>query len=120
MRNTDFIFGLVVYTGHETKIMMNSTGSHMKKSKVEVMMNKFVIGMFIFMIILCLTASIYSACWDVLFQADTPYLRWDVDNLLESKNFWYKLLLSFGNWILIFVDFVPISLLVTMEGVKFW
>lgn len=83
-------------------------------------MNKFVIGMFFFMVILCLTASIYSACWDVLFQADTPYLRWDVDDLLESNNFWYKLLLSFGNWILIFVDFVPISLLVTMEGVKFW
>jgi magnesium-transporting ATPase (P-type) len=35
LRNTDWIIGCVVYTGHETKIMLNSTGSKAKFSRLE-------------------------------------------------------------------------------------
>ena len=35
LKNTDWIYGVIVFTGHDTRIMKNSTGSRAKKSKVE-------------------------------------------------------------------------------------
>ena len=40
LRNTAFIYGVVVYVGHNTKIMMNSTVSKVKVSRNERMLNK--------------------------------------------------------------------------------
>ena len=39
LRNTDFIFGLILYTGPDTKIMLNSVKAKPKKSKLEKFMN---------------------------------------------------------------------------------
>ena len=33
LRNTEWVLGLAVFTGHETKIMKNSSGSSQKRSK---------------------------------------------------------------------------------------
>jgi magnesium-transporting ATPase (P-type) len=35
LKNTEWVYGVAVYTGHETKIMKNNTGSKNKKSDVE-------------------------------------------------------------------------------------
>jgi phospholipid-transporting ATPase len=35
LKNTEWVYGIAVYTGHETKIMKNNTGSPNKKSDVE-------------------------------------------------------------------------------------
>ena len=36
LRNTEFVWGIVMYTGHESKIMKNSSKSRVKMSKIEV------------------------------------------------------------------------------------
>jgi magnesium-transporting ATPase (P-type) len=38
----------------------------------------------------------------------------------KSTGFAYLLIQQVGTWILIFTNFVPISLMVTVELVKFW
>lgn len=43
LRNTEFIYGVVVFTGHETKIMKNSVRTQSKQSKLEKQMNIFII-----------------------------------------------------------------------------
>jgi magnesium-transporting ATPase (P-type) len=43
LRNTDFVMGLVLYTGHDTKIMLNSGCPHMKQSKTDQYLNKFIL-----------------------------------------------------------------------------
>ena len=35
LRNTDFIYGVVIFTGHDTKVMQNSTAPPSKRSKIE-------------------------------------------------------------------------------------
>lgn len=38
----------------------------------------------------------------------------------DSTPYWQLLIQQCGTWILIFTNFVPISLMVTLELVKFW
>lgn len=42
-QNTDFIEGIVVYAGHETKAMLNNSGPRYKRSQLEQQMNYDVI-----------------------------------------------------------------------------
>ena len=35
LKNTDWIYGLVTYPGHDTRIMRNSCGAQVKFSKIE-------------------------------------------------------------------------------------
>lgn len=47
LRNTKYIYGLVCYNGHDTKIMLNSVKARAKKSRVEIIMNKQIIIVFL-------------------------------------------------------------------------
>ncbi|KAH9523120.1 Phospholipid-transporting ATPase IA [Bulinus truncatus] len=40
LKNTSWIYGLVIYTGHQSKLMLNSTTTPLKRSNVEKMTNK--------------------------------------------------------------------------------
>jgi len=40
LKNTEWVYGLIVYTGHDTKIMKNSSKSRTKFSKIENYTNK--------------------------------------------------------------------------------
>ena len=54
LRNTKYIYGLVCYNGHDTKIMLNSVKARAKKSRVEIIMNKEIIIVFLLQVILIL------------------------------------------------------------------
>ena len=41
LKNTDFVEGIVVYAGHESKAMMNNGGPRHKISKVELVDSKY-------------------------------------------------------------------------------
>jgi magnesium-transporting ATPase (P-type) len=43
LRNTEWVYGLVVFTGHETKIMKNSVRSKAKFSKLEKSTNNYIV-----------------------------------------------------------------------------
>ena len=43
LRNTEWIYGVAVYTGHDTKVMMNSTNSKTKMSKIERSSNWYIL-----------------------------------------------------------------------------
>lgn len=117
LRNTKFIIGLVAYTGHDTKIMLNSTKARAKRSKVELLMNKMIITVFIFQLLFCLFSSLFNAFWYLSYQNKLEYLNID-RNGTKDNTFPYNLFVRLGNWLIIFQNFVPISLIVTLEMVK--
>jgi len=39
LKSTQWIIGLVVFTGHETKLMMNSTKAPLKRSRMDILTN---------------------------------------------------------------------------------
>jgi magnesium-transporting ATPase (P-type) len=63
LRNTDYIYGLVVFTGHETKIMKNSVGSRAKFSRLELATNNYILLIMLLQLSISLTGAIGNAVW---------------------------------------------------------
>ncbi|GMG40723.1 unnamed protein product [Ambrosiozyma monospora] len=114
LRNTNWIQGIVIFTGHETKLMRNATATPIKTTDVERIINLQIIALFGILISL----AIVSALGDVLnlkISGDSlGYLHLDGTN--KVKLFFSDILTY---WIL-FSNLVPISLFVTVEIVKYY
>lgn len=117
LKNTEWVFGLPVYTGHDTKVMMNSARSRPKSSKLERQMNKYIV----ISMIIQTTVCFYAACFTVIWQNTSS--NEDSYYYLELKaspfSIFEDILINFGAWFLIMMNFVSISLLVSLEMVKF-
>lgn len=114
LRNTPWIHGVVVFTGHETKLMRNATATPIKTTAVERMLNRQIL----MLIAVLVGLSVVSSVGDVLiriYQGHTlEYLRYDSFN--GASQFFLDLLTY---WVL-YSNLVPISLFVTIEIVKYW
>ena len=64
IRNTSWIIGLVVFTGADTKIMLNGGDTPSKRSKIEKETNFNVVVNFIVLLLMCLIAGIFSGLQD--------------------------------------------------------
>lgn len=74
MRNTEFVYGISVYTGHQTKILENSLKGRPKKSKMELATNRYIILVVLIQLILCLLAALYNCVWVFIFGEKVSYL----------------------------------------------
>lgn len=70
LRNTSWVFGIVIYTGHETKLMKNSTSAPLKRSTVDKMTNRQILLLFIILIVLCLLSAVFSELWSTSHPND--------------------------------------------------
>ena len=119
LRQTDYILGAVIYVGENTKSMLNSPNARSKHSTVEYIMNIQLITIFALQIFISLITSILYL---ILYYSKKEQLYYifsynsEFSKEPKSINLFIKL---GGTWILIFTNFVPISLLVTLETVKF-
>lgn len=123
LRNTEWVYGIVIYTGHDSKIMKNSSKSRTKFSKLETQTNKQIILIFLFQIFICIIGASFNMLWTLRTgQTYHPYLHLESEDDAD-KDFWSGLfadsITRFGTWLLLFANFVPISLIVTLEVVKF-
>lgn len=68
--------------------------------------------------LICFFAACYYMIWYINVSEDLSYLQIDRSGYIDNS-YTYNLFVRLGNWILMFGNFVPISLLVTLEMVKF-
>lgn len=54
LRNTEWVYGIAIYTGHQTKVMMNSSRSAPKYSVIEKKTNQYLIFGIFLQTVLCL------------------------------------------------------------------
>lgn len=113
LKNISWAIGIVCFTGHDTKIMMNNVKAKEKRSLLEIQMNLYIVVVFICLVMFCLVAAVLYIVWIQQWEKDLNYLD------LKARNLVSQFFIRFCNWILIFSNFVPISLLVTVETVKF-
>lgn len=95
--------------------MLNSVRARPKKSTLDVYTGKAVVTTFCILIAICLLSGIVYSSWEASNHAV-------VVKYMKDRNYpWYfNLFVRMGNWILIFGNFVPISLMLTLETVKFF
>ena len=117
LRNTEWVVGVVVYTGHETKIMKNSTNARAKKSKIQISTNKYILLTMLFQFVLSLIASIVGSLWTYFQGGDMWYLYPNGSNNTEGLA--KTISIQTGVWFVALMNFVPISLLVSLEMINF-
>lgn len=112
LKNTDRAYGLVVYTGADTKIVMNSKKPPSKVSNVMKMMNKILYTVFGFQAFICLLFGGLSVNWQDTHAKDHSYL--DLDEEVGAGTYFIKAL----TFLVAYSHLIPISLYVTLEVVK--
>jgi len=120
LSNTDWLVGKVVFTGTETKIQMNSTAKVAKKtSKMHKMVTKILILVLsVFILLVCLSAATNVMYASSDGAAKARYLYLSGPNSDERSDF-VQFLYKAGSFLLIYMNLIPISLMVTMAIVKF-
>uniref|UniRef100_A0A8C6VNT6 Phospholipid-transporting ATPase n=1 Tax=Naja naja TaxID=35670 RepID=A0A8C6VNT6_NAJNA len=111
IRNTQWVLGIVVYTGHDTKLMQNSTKAPLKRSNVDKVTNMQILILFCILLVMALVSSVGALLWNRTHGE----VIWYFDSNVLSTNFGYNLL----TFIILYNNLIPISLLVTLEVVKF-
>ena len=126
LRNTEWTIGIVIYTGHNCKLMKNAKDPILKMSSVEKLLNKLLVGILFLQIILsiisCICHSIYyNQKEDIIISSDR------INNEERLINSWidylpFKLsvdsILTFFTYLLLLNTMIPISLIITLELVK--
>ncbi|KAI5207027.1 phospholipid-translocating P-type ATPase [Aureobasidium subglaciale] len=114
LRNTPWVHGIVVFTGHETKLMRNATATPIKKTAVERLVNLQILMLGGILV----TLSIISSIGDLTMRATSGKKMWYLayTPVNGGKQFFSDF---FTNWVL-YSNLVPISLFVTIEIIKYW
>ena len=71
LRNTPWLYGLVVFTGHDTKLLRNATATPIKRTAVERQVNVQILFLFGILLLLSLASTIGSSVRTVSLQHDS-------------------------------------------------
>ncbi|KAL2899777.1 Phospholipid-transporting ATPase 1 [Bienertia sinuspersici] len=128
LKNTEWVIGVVVYTGQETKAMLNSAASPAKRSKLESHMNRETLWLSVFLLIMCSVVALGMGLWLQRHKEQLdrlPYYRKRYFTSGRKAGKTYKFygipmetFFAFLSSIIVFQIMIPISLYITMELVR--
>ncbi|XVF25350.1 hypothetical protein REPUB_Repub13aG0205600 [Reevesia pubescens] len=126
LRNTDYIYGVVIFSGHDTKAVRNSTGSPSKRSRIERKMDHIIYLLFSMLLLVSLVSSVGSSMFMRHEMADWWYLQLpDGSNSEKDDDKFFNLskpvksaILQFIRALVLYGYLIPISLYVSIEVVK--
>jgi phospholipid-transporting ATPase len=105
---------VVVFTGHETKLMMNSSTTPIKSTKVQHMVNSQIL----FLLLCLLLISVAGAMGQLYAELNSDFNRGILLNP-QDRNPWFPdFPLNILTYIILFNNLIPLSLVVTVEFVK--
>ncbi|KAF2770332.1 aminophospholipid-translocating P4-type ATPase [Teratosphaeria nubilosa] len=114
LRNTEWVVGVVAFTGEETKIMLNSGITPSKRARISKDLNWDVIYNFIILFIMCLVAAIVEgSTWG---QARTSIRYFEFGSYGGSPGL--NGFITFWAAIILFQNLVPISLYISLEIIR--
>ncbi|RCV21539.1 hypothetical protein SETIT_4G147300v2 [Setaria italica] len=123
LRNTDYIYGAVIFTGHDTKVMQNATDPPSKRSKIEKKMDKIIYLLMSSLLMIALLGSVFFGIWTKEDLRDGEIKRWYLRP--DATTIFYDpkraALASFFHLLtalMLYSYFIPISLYISIEMVK--
>ncbi|WVZ81117.1 hypothetical protein U9M48_028533 [Paspalum notatum var. saurae] len=123
LRNTDYIYGAVIFTGHDTKVMQNATDPPSKRSKIEKKMDKIIYLLMSSLLMIALLGSVFFGIWTKEDMRNGELKRWylrpDATTIFYDPEraalaSFFHLLTS----LMLYSYFIPISLYISIEMVK--
>ncbi|XP_014652933.1 PREDICTED: phospholipid-transporting ATPase FetA-like [Ceratotherium simum simum] len=115
IRNTDWCYGLVIYTGPDTKLMQNCGKSTFKRTHIDHLMNVLVVWIFLFLGSMCFILAIGHGIWEnkkgYYFQNFLPWKEYVSSSVVSA-------ILIFWSYFIILNTMVPISLYVSVEIIR--
>lgn len=119
LRNTTYVYGVVVFTGHDSKVMQNSTNSPSKRSRVEQKMDNIIYLLFTLLVVISLVSSIGFAVKTKNDMPDMWYLRPDdTEDMYDPNKSAVSGLIHLVTALILYGYLIPISLYVSIEVVK--
>ncbi|KAF5466412.1 hypothetical protein F2P56_016338 [Juglans regia] len=119
LRNTAYVYAVVIFTGHDSKVLQNATDSPSKRSTIEKKMDYIIYILFTFLVVISLISSIGFAVKTKYQVPDWWYLQpQNTDNLFDPNrpalSGFYHLITA----LILYGYLIPISLYVSIEVVK--
>lgn len=112
LRNTTWAIGVATYTGTETKLRMNLMGRVNKQSKIERIVNQYIVYIISFQFLLCLVSAVLYGLWSAHNYTDNFYLGEDAYGSVLSG------FLTYFTYFLLLNTMLPISLIISLELLK--
>jgi len=118
LKNVDYVYGIVLYSGHDTKLMQNIGHSSLKMSSIDKKLNYIILVIFI----ICIIINIISSICGISFRnSNMPnYEKSEIkaDYLFyfrnkESKKNYLEIIRIIVNNFLIYSTFIPISIIIS-------
>lgn len=114
LRNTKWAVGMVVFTGSDTKIMINAGITPTKQSRISRELNYYVIINFIVLFIICFVAGVVNG---VYYSKDLKSRDYYEFGTIGGTP-WRNGIISFVVAVILYQSLVPISLYITIEIIK--
>ena len=114
LKNTQWVIGIVVYSGSDCKIMKNSKDPVTKYSSVEKLMNQALIYIFIFQGVLCIFSAILRGYYYNKNNLKKAHDSFGYTMYSYTKESFF----NYFTYLLLLNTLIPISLIITMEVVK--
>ncbi|XP_073142453.1 probable phospholipid-transporting ATPase 8 [Henckelia pumila] len=123
LRNTEYVYGVVVFTGHDTKVMQNATDPPSKRSKIERKMDKIVYILFGLLILVSFMGSFFFGITTKNDIHDGKVQRWYLQPerttvFYDPKRAALAAFFHFLTGLMLYGYLIPISLYVSIEMVK--
>ncbi|XP_029821521.1 phospholipid-transporting ATPase IK [Manacus vitellinus] len=111
IRNTDVCYGLVIYAGFDSKIMRNCGKIKRKKTKLDRMMDRLVVVIFLLLLVTSLGLAVASGFWARTFQEKHSYLAAVYRNTSPAQ----QAFLTFWGFTILLSVIIPMSMYITLE-----
>ncbi|XP_048229970.1 probable phospholipid-transporting ATPase 8 isoform X2 [Ricinus communis] len=123
LKNTEYIYGVVIFTGHDTKVMQNAVDPPSKRSKIERKMDKIIYILFSTLILISFVGSLFFGIETKRDINGGEYRRWylqpDVTTVFyDPQRASLAAFFHFLTGLMLYGYLIPISLYVSIEIVK--
>ncbi|MDP2434900.1 MAG: hypothetical protein Q8P67_04090, partial [archaeon] len=113
LKNAHYAYGLVLYTGPQTKYMLNTTDPPHKTSNIEKRLNRIILVVLLLLMALCAFSASVAVILEETTGKDSDYFSHNFND-----NVFVIWISRFFTFMVLYGDMVPISLYVTMEMVR--
>ncbi|KAJ3117734.1 hypothetical protein HDU96_005864 [Phlyctochytrium bullatum] len=117
LRNTSWVIGIAVYTGAESKIMMNSGNTPSKRSRIDRQLNPLVMVNFLLLTAMCLICAMTAAVYTGTFIWERAPFAFATDSN-ETYSPAYAAVVTFFSCMIIFQAIIPIALYISVDLCK--